>query len=358
MRRLLAAVVLSCVAATTTAGESISRIAFGSCAMQTKTQPIWDVITKQKPDLFLFIGDAIYADYDGKEAYTPTEETLKRDWGLLANEPHYKAFSSQVSIMATWDNHDYGKHDGGAEFELKDLTKQHFLDFFQEPQGSERRRTPGIYDARVFGPAGKRVQVILLDTRWFKGTARRDKRSKDERQAAGLAGSMGKYLPNSEPDVTLLGNEQWRWLETQLQQPAVVRLIVSGTQVIADGKHMDEWGNYPLERQRLFDLIRRTQAQGAIILSGNVHFAELSKLDTEGLELYDFTASGLTHTNAAYAAAANPYRVAGPYDGLNFGMVEIDWDAEPSPVVRLVAMNSDGEPVFEHRLPLSELRRY
>ena len=340
------------------AEQSVSRIAFGSCAAQTKAQPIWEVIVKQEPDLFLFIGDAIYADYDGKEAYTPTEETLKRDWGLLANEPHYKAFSSQIPIMATWDNHDYGKHDGGGEFELKDVTKRHFLEFFREPQDSERRRTPGIYDARVFGPEGKRVQVILLDTRWFKGPALRDKRGKEERQAAGLTGSMGKYLPNNDPEVTLLGSEQWRWLEKQLQQPAEVRLIVSGTQVIADQKHMDEWGNYPLERQRLIDLIVRTQARGVIVLTGNVHFAELSKLDAEGVELYDFTSSGLTHTNAAYAAAANPYRVAGPYDGLNFGMVEIDWDARPSPVIRLVAMNSDGEPVFEHRLLLSELKRH
>lgn len=326
--------------------------------MQTKAQPIWDVIAKQEPDLFLFIGDAIYADYDGKEAYTPTEETLKRDWGLLANEPHYKIFRSQVPIMATWDNHDYGKHDGGVEFELKDLTKRHFLDFFREPQVSERRNTQGIYDARVFGPEGKRVQVILLDTRWFKGAALMDKRSKEQKQAAGLTGSMGKYLPNNDPDVALLGGAQWRWLETQLKKPAKIRLIVSSTQVIADRKHMDEWGNYPLERQRLFELIERTQAQGVIILSGNVHFAELSKLNGDRLELYDFTSSGLTHTNAAYAAAANPYRVAGPYDGLNFGMVEIDWDAKPSPVIRLVAMNSDGEPMFENRLSLSEVGKH
>ena len=338
--------------------QPLQKIAFGSCAIQTKAQPIWDVIVKQEPDLFLFIGDAIYADYDGKEAYTPTEATLKRDWNMLGNEPHYKAFQQQVPIMATWDNHDYGKHDGGSEFELKNLTKQFFLDFLGEPDDSERRITPGIYDARIFGPEGRRVQVILLDTRWFKGPALRDKRSKEDRQAAGLTGSMGKYRPNSDPDVTLLGDDQWRWLEAQLKQPAEIRLLVSSTQVIADRKHMDEWGNYPLERQRLFELIERTQAQGVIILSGNVHFAELSKLNGDRLELYDFTSSGLTHTNAAYAAAANPYRVAGPYDGLNFGMVEIDWDAKPSPVIRLVAMNSDGEPMFENRLSLSEVGKH
>lgn len=295
MKLLLSAIALCCLTVAS-AEHSISRIAFGSCAMQTKAQPIWD-------------------------------------------------------------NHDYGKHDGGAEFELKALTKSFFLDFFEGAKETTRRKTPGIYDAKVFGPKGQRVQVILLDTRWFKGPSLKDKRSTEEKRAAGLSGSMGKYLPNSNPDVTLLGEAQWRWLEQQLMLPADVRLIVSSTQVIADQKHMDEWGNYPLERMRLFELIASTHAESVIILSGNVHFAELSKLEAGVYPLFDFTSSGLTHTNEAYAAAANLYRVAGPYDGLNFGIVEIDWDAKPAPVINLAAMNINGEAVFEHRLPLSQLKR-
>ena len=94
---------------------------------------------------------------------------------------------------------------------------------------------------------------------------------------------------------------------------------------------MDEWGNYPQERQKLFDLIARTEAKAVIILSGNVHFSEISKTDIGGRELLDFTSSGMTHSNKAYAAAKNPYRVAGAYDDMNFGMLEIDWEDGPSP---------------------------
>ena len=352
MKWLLSAIALCCVTVAS-AEQSISRIAFGSCAMQTKAQPIWDVIADQKPDLFLFIGDAIYSDYDGEKAYTPTEVTLERDWGKLAEEKHFRSFRQQVPIMATWDNHDYGSHDGGEAFELKELTKKYFLDFFDEPQDSDRRTTPGIYHARVFGPVGKRVQLILLDTRWFKGAALRD-----DKRSAGQSGSMGKYLPNDDPDVTLLGDAQWKWLEQQLKQPAELRLIVSSTQVVADQKQMDEWGNYPLERKRLFGLIKQTEANGVLLLSGNVHFTELSKLETAGLNVFDFTSSGLTHSNPAYAAVNNPYRVAGPYDGLNFGLVEIDWGAEPSPLIHLVAMGINGETVYEYTLALSELNQY
>ena len=35
--------------------------------------------------------------------------------------------------MATWDNHDYGTHNGGAKFELKEVAKRIFLDFFGKP---------------------------------------------------------------------------------------------------------------------------------------------------------------------------------------------------------------------------------
>jgi len=339
------------------ASRPLQRIAFGSCAMQFKPQPVWNTIADQKPDLFLFLGDNIYADFDGKKPFTPTNETLKRDWGLLKNEAHFKRFRKQVPLMATWDNHDYGKHDGGAEFKQKELTKKHFLDFFNEPKDSVRRKTSGIYEAKVFGPAGKRLQVIMLDTRYFKGAAIKDKRSKAERAALGLTGSLGKYMPNRDTKVTLLGEEQWNWLAQQLQVPADIRLLVSSTQLVADKKGMDEWGNYPLERQRLFDLITESKVNNLIILSGNVHYSEISKIQNGKHELVDFTSSGLTHTNKAYAKVNNPYRVANAYDDLNFGIVEINWDAKPSAQVKLLAKNLQGETVIEYAVSLPQMKR-
>lgn len=47
-----------------TAGDEISRIAIGSCAHQDASQPIWDPIVAANPDLFIFMGDNIYADTD------------------------------------------------------------------------------------------------------------------------------------------------------------------------------------------------------------------------------------------------------------------------------------------------------
>lgn len=327
----------------------LTRIAFGSCAKQFESQPIWQSVLRQSPDLFIFLGDNIYGDYDGEKAFVPTAETLQRDWQLLADEPHFQEFRQQVPIMATWDNHDYGKHDGGAEFELKQVSQQIFLDFFDEPHDSARRATDGIYDARIIGPEGQRVQIILLDTRYFKGPFIRDGRDKAEKTAAGHVGSMANYLPNASVDVTLLGDAQWRWLGEQLKLPAEIRVIASSTQVVADKKRMDEWGNYPLERQRLLEMVAGTESGRSIILSGNTHFAEISKTQIGDRNIVDFTSSGLTHSNPAYARAENPYRVAGAYDGLNFGMLEIDWNAATGAEILLKAMDKDGMPAFRYR---------
>jgi alkaline phosphatase D len=325
---------------------AISRVAFGSCAFQWVEQPIFRAVVAAEPDVYLSLGDAIYGDFDGKKAFDVTPESLREEWGKLAASPDWQELTASVPVMATWDNHDYGHHSAGAEFPLKEVSKQIFLDFYGEPAGSERRARAGIYDASLRGSEGQRVQIILLDTRTFKGPPVLAERPE------GAKGSLGKYAPNTNPEATLLGAAQWAWLEEQLRLPAEVRLLASSGQVVADEKGMDEWGNYPLERRRLFDTIARTGAQGVVILSGNVHFAEISATDEGPYRIVDFTSSGLTHVDEQYPKAPNRFRVAGPYVDLNFGLIEIDWEAESGTAVRLAAMDVEGELVFEYELML------
>jgi alkaline phosphatase D len=347
MRWLVTAIAVCCVPVSL-AEEAISRIAFGSCAFQSVPQPIFRTIADSKPDLYISLGDAIYADYDlkTKTPYDVTEESLRRDWQVLKDSPDWQYLVSRVPVMATWDNHDYGHYQAGEEFELKEVSKEIFLDFFNEPKDSVRRDRPGIYEAKIIGPEGKRVQIILLDTRSFKAPPVLAKRPEDAKA------SLGKFAPNTDKEASLLGETQWRWLEQQLQQPAELRLLVSSIQVVADEKGMDEWGVYPMERERLFGLMEKMNANNVIVLSGNVHFSEVSRLQEGDFSLVDFTSSGLTHANEQYAAAANRLRVAGPYDGKSFGVVEIDWHASPSPTVKLLAISEQGERVFEYDVSL------
>jgi alkaline phosphatase D len=95
----------------------------------------------------------------------------------------------------------------------------------------------------------------------------------------------------------LLGAEQWLWLEAELAKPADLRLICSGSQFSIEYNGYEAWANFPYEQKRMLELIKKARANGVIFLTGDVHYAEISKLEEPGLyPIYDVTASGITST--------------------------------------------------------------
>jgi alkaline phosphatase D len=253
-----------------------------------------------------------------------------------------------VPVLAVWDDHDYGVNDAGADYPKRAESQQVFLDFFGEPKASPRRRREGIYDARVFGPAGRRVQVILLDTRYFRSPLKR---------AEGGEQSWGRYVPDDDPSKTMLGDVQWAWLEEQLRVPAEVRLVVSSIQVVAEDHGWEKWANLPRERRRLFDLIRRTGAAGLLFVSGDRHLAELSMTDGGvGYPLYDLTASALNKSSQRWRPyEVNRHRVGTMNWGDNFGLITIDWAAK-DPRLSLQIRDVEGDITIQRKIPLGTLR--
>ncbi len=290
----------------------LSRIAFGSCADQDKPQPIWDAILAYRPELFIFAGDNVYGDFRSADA-----ANLKRAYALASGIAGYNRLRDTVSHLAVWDDHDYGINDGGGDFPHKAVSKGLFLKFWNVPATDVRRTREGIYDSHIIGPPGMRVQVILLDLRWFRSPLK----------ATDKHGALGKerYLPDPDPAKTMLGPIQWAWLAGELRRPAELRLIVSSTQVLAEGHGWERWGNMPLERQKLIDTIRDSGAKGVVLLSGDRHVGALYRETPPGMPpLYEVTSSGL---NMVYWAAneAGPNRVGVLCAAANFGVVDIDW---------------------------------
>lgn len=228
------------------------------------------------------------------------------------------------------------------------------LDFFGVGADDPRRHHAGIYGASILGEPGKRVQVILLDTRYFRDPIERGTLSKEERRAANV---VGWYQATDDTSRTLLGDEQWRWLELELRKEAEVRLIVSSIQVVPDEKGMECWGNLPHEREALFGLVESTGAKGVMFLSGDVHFAEVSRTDEGPYPLYDFTSSGLAQSpHASWPAAVNSYREPGMlHEGENFGLVQVHWNGDATEV-HLQARSVSGEVGFEKAVSLGSLQ--
>ena len=116
--------------------QPLELVAFGSCARQSRDQPIWDAIAGHGPDLFLFIGDNVYAD---RPRVPESAAEIRAAYDALAAKPEWQRFREAVPILATWDDHDFGKNDAGVEWELKEQAQKLFLDFFGAAADSPRR---------------------------------------------------------------------------------------------------------------------------------------------------------------------------------------------------------------------------
>lgn len=225
----------------------IERIAFGSCNNSTQPAPVWDAVVKADPQVWLWLGDTVYADVPRPSGDTLEERTrvvldrLPDLYGRQRALPAYQRLMSRALIMGTWDDHDYGLNDMGADFPGRAEAQQHFFDFYGEPKDSPRRTRPGVYSSIVLGPSGKRVQIVVLDTRSFRSPLEDGNFPKDQR----VEGRPGPYRPSIDAKTTLLGPDQWAWLERTLQQPAEVRIIVTSIQLIADDHRFEKWGNFP-----------------------------------------------------------------------------------------------------------------
>jgi alkaline phosphatase D len=290
----------------------LTRIAFGSCADQTRPQPIWGAILAYRPELFLFMGDNVYGDADGADI-----APLRRAYDAARQIPGYVRLRETVPHLAIWDDHDFGKNDGGADYPLKAAAKDEFLRFWDLPADDIRRSREGLYHAEIVGPPGARVQVILLDLRWFRSPLKRT----DQPGAPGKE----RYLPDADPAKTMLGPAQWAWLAEELKKPAEIRLVVSSIQALAGAHGWERWGNLPLERQKLFDTIAASSARGVVLLSGDRHVGALYRETPPGLyPLHEVTSSGI---NMVFRAAnePGPNRLGDLYAAANFGTVDIDW---------------------------------
>jgi alkaline phosphatase D len=318
--------------------KHISKIAFGSCNGQNNPQLIWNEIIKDKPELFIFLGDNIYGD-------TKDMSLLKQKYDLLGSKEGYRKLKENTKVIATWDDHDYGVNDGGKEYSKKEESKKIFLDFFDESQNSERRSRPGIYTSYYYEQNGKKLQIIVLDTRTFR----------DKLRLARIPNSCkGEYAKCLSKRKTMLGDAQWAWLEEELKKSADLRLIASSTQFLVDFNGWEAWINMPHERERFLKLIERTKANGVFFISGDVHYSEYSKWKRDSLyPIYDFTSSGLTHGHSC--AGGNKHRIYEPFMKANYGLITINWDAD-KPSFTSEIKDESGKTQIAHSVLFSEIK--
>jgi alkaline phosphatase D len=289
-----------------------SRIAFGSCNFQRLSQGHFNTISSLKPDVWIWLGDIIYADI--------LSMNLRRgEYRKVKSSKGYEQLRKNGIVLGVWDDHDYGKNNVGQDFPEKKATQKALLDFLDESESSPRRAQEGIYWTYRFGPADKQLRIILLDLRYF-------------REVAGV-------------DNDLLGEAQWRFLERELAQGAkpMLTLIGSSTQFIPTEHGGDRWDQYPKARERILGMIRNLPEK-VVFLSGDVHYGEISRMKlVSGKEIEEVTASGMTHAAVGRRAAPNRTRVGAAVEKNHFGWIQLDWSSAAAPTLSYELRGVDGK---------------
>ena len=316
------------------------KIIVGSCSHQDKPQPIWQAIGQEQADLLMLLGDNVYGD-------TEDMQVLKAKYAKQWSKPGMQQVLANTPLIGIWDDHDYGKNDGGAEYPQKEASRQIMLDYFKEPKDSPRRTRPdGIYTSYIYGKAPHRIQVIMPDLRWNR--AKLNSLGKVEYMLSKKIKNMGPYEPHSDTSKVMLGEKQWRWLEQQLQQPAEVRIFASSLQVLPEFTGWESWANFPHERQRLLDLLAKYQINNLIMLSGDTHWSEFSRVDNQSSPLWEMTSSGLTEKWPE--VSPNKHRVGESYAAANYGVIKVEW--LNSPVLSMTIKDVNGDVKLQQHIEL------
>lgn len=318
----------------------LTRILVASCFDEEKEDSVtMRTVAAEEADLFLMIGDNVYGDMDGRNYINnqPDLDELRESFSDLAAREDFRLVRAKHPMMVAWDDHDYGANDAGREFPFRRLAER-IHERFWGLENEDVGAWPGTYYARSFGPEGQRVQIIMLDTRFFRSPLTRT----DE------WGKVGKerYIPSASEGQDMLGNDQWTWLENQLQAPADLRLIVSSIQVLpTDGHGWEAWSRLPAEQERLYRLIRETEAEGVVFVSGDRHTAFLYRDDAAlPYPAYEITASSMNVAFAAETSERDRAQIGDGYPPENFGALNIDWGAG---TVRLAIKSNTGETMNE-----------
>ena len=280
------------------------RFAFASCMLDLWDQgDIWEQMVALDPDVIFLVGDNVYADLptpatspaDLWTRYVETRETLS----LFRNR-------QLIPVVATWDDHDYGKNNANRNFTLKDDAREVFEAFFISKHGTMNFHVPGMGVASSFEAYG--YNFFLMDNRTF-------------RTAAG------------ESPERHFGDAQMQWLLHRLQGLDHA-FIASGSQFFGGYEHINAannlfkeesfQGEHPARFEYFIDQLRATGTK-VVLLSGDRHYAEVMAIppDVLGYQTYELTSSPVGTVNSPFPDAPNPLRVAGDDSATNFMLVEV-----------------------------------
>ena len=308
------------------------KIGFASCLNQNKAMPIFSTIKAEGFDLFLMMGDNVYGN-------SKSEDLKELSLAYSKQRQNFDKLDFDFPFEAIWDDNDYGLGDGGKEYHLKDKSKKLFLDFWDISNDDPRRKRNGLYHEIIKDFKGKSIQILFLDTRTFR----------DNLKPSDDKGAVGKerYIPFLDSTLTMLGDEQWQWLAQKMSVAIDYRFIISSIQFLAIGHGWECWNNLPYERQKLINLIDKSNIEHTVLLSGDRHRGGLYQLKTKTNKIISEMTSSSLNVPYSNSEEPGPLRVGGTYSRENYGVIQLD---ELQDSISVSLKNIKGEVVNSFNL--------
>lgn len=294
--------------------QPLRRIAFGSCNHASRGQGYWQYVLQDRPDLWLWLGDNIYADH-------ATAAERRQIFDQLKNDPFYSALRKTTAVVGTWDDHDYGYNNADGSFADKDASKDILLNFLDVAADNPVWNREGVYQSYSFGPEGQKIQIILLDLRWG--------------------------MIQTGVNRRLLAEDQWTWLEKEIRDSTADLIFIGSSLNVTSPVTvfgLEGWRHYANDQQRLYALLDEIQTP-MVLLSGDRHFAEVYRVELpSGRPIYEFMSSGLTHAIGVKLPHAG--RLGDMVGYKNYGLLEIDWTPK-GPEVGLAIKSAEQYRLFQ-----------
>lgn len=236
----------------------------------------------------------------------------------------------KIPVTGTWDDHDFGSNNKGDDYQCLLPSQNEFVSFFDIPPSDPRHPSQGanqqigVYSSNIFAMpdgSGNGIHLINLDARSHRSP------------------TFSTYGSCMYGASTMLGDEQWSWLESQLKVISEIKIIGSGIQVLPPtnlstenagsycaydgsggsfeqamsdvgegpqwrGTSYESWAEIPQQRTKLLQLCQKSINDGytkkVIFVSGDQHWGEImakempaSNIYGDSQILYEVTASGI-----------------------------------------------------------------
>ena len=197
---------------------------------------------------------------------------------------------SDIKLLMTMDDHDHGINDVMSD-KIVPMFREAVFDYWFNASGTSLNSRPfplptlpnpnGSYYSFMSTHETRKIQSIVLDSHTFASLPTNGRKT-------------------GGPNETLLGTDQWEWLEKQLLMEADLRIISPGPMVFFHSEVFSRYNSFqffPFELQRLGNLIRKTKANGIVFVTSDSHVGSVTRsADDFPYRVYNIHTPSQTHS--------------------------------------------------------------